>query len=66
MMVGEGLDRLISVSVGGDVHFCLKNAGGKHHIHDTGLSPVPNSNALASALWSTLRIQQSPVSQRSH
>ena len=28
MMVGEGLDRLISVSVGGDVHFCLKNTGG--------------------------------------
>lgn len=28
MMVGEGLDRLISVSVGGDVHFWLKNARG--------------------------------------
>ena len=65
MMVREVLDSLLSVSVGGDVHVHLKNTGGNTTSRHW-LGPVLISDALASALWSTLRTQQSPVSQRNH
>lgn len=58
-MVGEVLDRLISVSVGGDVHVCLENAGGNTTLawpctnqRCSGLCPVVDSeNTAAPSLW---------------